>query len=151
MSSTLFSLYTADLEKKLERGQAGGVVIGNVKIWLLAYADDIVLLAKSPEEMKEMMRRMKRYLEKRDLVLNTNKSKLMVFKKERGTKKKEKWKWGDKEIEEKKSFKYLGYHFQKNGSTEKHIEDAAKKTKIALKQTWGIGQRTLRNNSMREE
>lgn len=48
------------------------------------------------------MRRMKRYLEKRDLVLNTNKSKLMVFKKGRGTKKKEKWKWGDKEIEEKK-------------------------------------------------
>lgn len=110
-SNSTFSLYTADLEEKLERGQAGGVVIGNVKIWSLAYADDIVLLAKSPEEMKEMMRRMKRYLEKRDLVLNTNKSKLMVFKKGRGTKKKEKWKWGDKEIEEKKSFKYLGYHF----------------------------------------
>lgn len=101
--------------------------------------------------MKKMMRKMKRYLEKRDLVLNTNKSKFMVFKKGRGTKKKEKWKWGDKEIEKKKSFKYLGYHFQKNGGTEKHIEDAAKKTIIALKQTWGIGQRTLRNNSTREE
>lgn len=31
----------------------------------------------------------------------------MIFKKGRGTKKKEEWKWGDEGIEETKDFKYL--------------------------------------------
>lgn len=58
LSQTLFALYTADLEEKMRRGQPGGVVIGGIKFWSLAYADDIVLLAKTPKELKEMMGRM---------------------------------------------------------------------------------------------
>lgn len=41
LSPTLFSLYTADLEEQLKRGQAGGITIRRVKIWTLVYADDI--------------------------------------------------------------------------------------------------------------
>lgn len=42
MSPTLFALYTTDLEEKMRRGQPRGVVIGGIKFWSLAYADDIV-------------------------------------------------------------------------------------------------------------
>lgn len=49
LSSTLFALYTADLEERMRRGQAGGMVIGRIKFWSLTYADDIVLLAKGVE------------------------------------------------------------------------------------------------------
>lgn len=146
LSPTLFSLYTAELEEKLRRGQTGGMVIGREKIWSLAYADDIVLIAKDAQELKEMMGRLKTYLDKKDLTLNTGKSNVLVFKRRRSRKKKEEWKWGDDDIEEVKDFKYLGFHFQKNGGTEVHMKETVKKTMIAIKQTWGIGQRRLKNN-----
>lgn len=81
--SFLFTLYTADLEKVLQEAQAGGIVIGK-KIWSLAYADGIALIPKTPEELKEMIGRMKRYLEKKELTLNVEKSKILTFKKGRG-------------------------------------------------------------------
>lgn len=146
LSPVLFSLYTADLEEKLRRGQAGGVLIGREKIWSLAYADDIALLAKHPQDLKEMMGRMKRFLEGKELLLNTEKSKVITFKRGRGQKKKEEWKWGDERIEEVKNFKYLGYHFQRNGGTDTHMKETAKKVMIATKQTWGIGERRFKNN-----
>lgn len=67
LSPTLFSLYTGNLKEKLRRGQAGGVVVRRIKLWSLAYADDIVLLAKTAKELKEMMDRTKRYLDGREL------------------------------------------------------------------------------------
>lgn len=66
-SPTLFSLYTGNLKEKLRRGQAGGVVVRRIKLWSLVYADDIVLLAKTAKELKEMMDRTKRYLDGREL------------------------------------------------------------------------------------
>lgn len=71
---------------------------------------------------------------------------MLVFKRGRSRKKKEEWKWGDDDIEEVKDFKYLGFHFQKNGGTEVHMKETVKKTMIAIKQTWRIGQRRFKNN-----
>ena len=51
--------------KVLQKPQAGGIVIGKEKTWSLAYADDIALIAKTSEELKGMIGRMKRYLEKK--------------------------------------------------------------------------------------
>lgn len=96
-------------------------MIGREKIWSLAYADDLVLLAMSPQELKEMMGSLKKYLEKKELNLNAEKSKMLIFRKGRSQRKKEEWKWGDENIEEVKDFKYLGFHFQKNGGTEVHM------------------------------
>lgn len=146
LSPTLFSLYTADLEEKLRRGQTGGVVVGNEKFWSLAYADDIVLIAERAQDLKEMMGRMKKYLEGKELVLNAEKSKILMFKRGRSAKKKEEWKWGEEDIEEVKSFKYLGYNFQKNGGTETHVRETVKKAMMAMRQTWGIGERKFKNN-----
>ena len=56
--------------------------------------------------------------EEKDLILNEQKSKLLVFKKGRSKKKKDEWKWGKKEIVGVKEFKHLGYHFQRNGRPE---------------------------------
>lgn len=144
LSPTLFTLYIAELEEKMERGQAGGVVIGREKIWTLAYADDITLLAKKPEDLKEMIKRMKRLLDKKQLTLNAEKSKVLIFNKGKNKKKKEEWIWGEEKIEEVKDFKYLRFHFQKNGSTETHMRETVKKAMIAMTQVWGI--RKFKNN-----
>jgi len=39
-----------DLEEGMEKGQAGGLVIGKEKFWTISYADDVVLMAKLGEE-----------------------------------------------------------------------------------------------------
>lgn len=98
LSPTLFTLYVADLEDVMRKGQAGGIVIGSEKIWTLAYADDMVLIAKERKELKEMMRRLEKYLDRRKLELNADKTKVLTFKKGRGKKKKEEWRWKDEEI-----------------------------------------------------
>ena len=51
LSPILFAAYIAELDRKLSRAQAGGVVIGNKKVHTLAYADDLVLLAEDDGQM----------------------------------------------------------------------------------------------------
>lgn len=70
----------------MKKVQAGRIVIGNEKIWTFVYAVDIVFLAKKERELKEMMK-FKKYLDERNLELNAEKSKVFIFKKRRGKKK----------------------------------------------------------------
>lgn len=49
-----------------------GVKIKKRRIYTLAYADDVVL-AKEEEEMRSMMERLERYLERKKLELNIKK------------------------------------------------------------------------------
>jgi len=78
-SPTLFNIYVSNLKEEMERGQTGGVVIGKEKFWTITHADDIVLLAKREMDLKEMMKRFKRFLEKKGLSLSPDKFKVMVF------------------------------------------------------------------------
>lgn len=48
-------------------------MIGKEKIWTLAYADDLVLIAKRPEELKEMIGRFRNYLAKKKLIPQAHK------------------------------------------------------------------------------
>jgi len=47
LSPLLFNLYMAGINEMLKARGIGGVRIGRGRIWNLAYADDIVLLAKN--------------------------------------------------------------------------------------------------------
>ena len=92
MSPTLFNIYVMDLEEEMRKEQTGGVTIGKEKFWTITYADDMVLLAKSEEELKGMMRRFKKYLERKNMLLSIEKSKILVFEEGRGRKRKREWK-----------------------------------------------------------
>ena len=121
LSPTLFNIYVAGLEEELRKGQAGGIVVGERKVWLLTYADDIVLMADREEELKEMLKRFKKFLKETKLELSTEKTKIVVFDKRKNKRRQRKWKWGERELEEVDEIRYLGYILQKNGSYEKHI------------------------------
>jgi len=86
----------------------GGVWIRKNRIWTLAYADDLVLLAKNEESMKETMKRLERYLRNKNLQLNAEKSKMLCFRKRGGRRRRVKWMWKGKRIEKVTEFKYLG-------------------------------------------
>lgn len=70
LSPTLFTLYIADMEGALRETLTTGIKVGKMKFCSVAYADDIVILAKREEDMKQLMRKLEIYLDKRKLTLN---------------------------------------------------------------------------------
>jgi hypothetical protein len=52
-----------------------------VKIWSLAFADDLVMVPKSEREMKEMMKSVGKYVMKKKLQVDFEKREMMVFNK----------------------------------------------------------------------
>jgi len=58
----------------------GGIRLGNEKIYTLAYADDIVVLAEEEDEMRSMISRLEEYVDKKSLVVNVSKTKIVRFR-----------------------------------------------------------------------
>ncbi|KAL6421353.1 hypothetical protein ACFW04_014690 [Cataglyphis niger] len=136
LSPYLFNLITADMEE----------VMRGMKIYTLAYADDVVLIAKEEEGMRSMIGKLEGYLEKKRLELNVGKSKILRFRKGGGRDRKVSWRWKGKMIEEVKEFSYLDYVMQRNGGQEAQIRDRLRKSVAVMSQIWGIGKRKLKND-----
>lgn len=60
MSPYLFNLVLAYMEEMLRRGGWGGVKLEEEKVFCLAYADDMVLLAENEERMVHMIGKLMR-------------------------------------------------------------------------------------------
>ena len=115
LSPLFFALYISDLDTVLERNQLGGVLVGRKKIFCLAFADDIILMAYTAAELKDMVRAMQRFAVRRQLVINPEKSKVMTFSK--GSRSSVvNWTVGEHSFEEVDHFLYLGVVMQRNGS-----------------------------------
>lgn len=141
MSPLLFITFIADVEDFLKKRQNGGARLGKRRIYTLAYVDDLAMMAKMEREMKKMLKSLERYLEEKELTLNTDKSKMLVFCKKKRIKQERNWKWKDSKIEEVKEFKYLGFTFKKSNTDEAHVKDIVRKAAAAMAQVWGIGER----------
>lgn len=115
LSPLLFNIVMADLEEELGKIRWGGVELEGRKWYSLVYADDVVLMAEDEDGMRSMLERLEGYLEGKKLELNTEKTKILRFRKGGGRLGKRKWRWKGKVIEEVKEYKYLGYVFQRNG------------------------------------
>lgn len=74
LSPLLLNIVMADTEEALGKVKWGGLKIGERRIYSLAYADDMMLLAEGKGEMRSMMERFDIYLEEKRLELNTSKS-----------------------------------------------------------------------------
>lgn len=88
LSVLLFLIYLENLEERWERKNEGGVVLGKVKIFCLKFADDVVALAITPEGLRAMLRDLESFSRESRLVVNEQKTKVMVFRK--GGKRREK-------------------------------------------------------------
>ncbi|KAL6418256.1 hypothetical protein ACFW04_012239 [Cataglyphis niger] len=130
----------------MSREEWGGVRLGGMKIYTLAYADDVVLIAEEEEGMRSMIGKLEGYLEKMGLQLNVGKSKILRFRKGGGRERKVSWRWKGKVIEEVKEFFYLGYVMQRNGGQEAQIKDRLRKGAAVMSQVWGIGKRKFKND-----
>jgi hypothetical protein len=66
---------------------------------------DFVIVVKSEKEMKEMMKNLGKYLRKKKVVMNVEKTKIMVFNKRKGKNEDNEWNWEEKKIEQLNEFK----------------------------------------------
>lgn len=76
LSPLLFSIFLDDLVEFLP----GGILFNGIIIKLLLYADDIVILAETANMLQMMINRLQQYCRLWNLKVNTNKSKIMVFR-----------------------------------------------------------------------
>ena len=79
MSPCLFNLYAEYIKRNagLEEAQAG-IKIARRNINNLRYADDTTLMAESEEELKSLLMKVKEEIEKVDLKLNIQNTKIMA-------------------------------------------------------------------------
>ncbi|KAL6418089.1 hypothetical protein ACFW04_012823 [Cataglyphis niger] len=107
----------------MSRGGWERVKLGGMKVYIFAYVDDVVLIVEKEDGMKSMIGKLESYLEKKGLVLNVEKSKILRFRKRGGRERKVNWRWKRKVIEVK----------IKEGSA-------------VMGQVWGIGKRKFKND-----
>ena len=81
LSPILFTIYISEIDEVFRKAQTGGVVVGSEKVWTLAYADDLVILANEEKRMKKMIKNAERYMERKRLEVKVEKTKMMVFRK----------------------------------------------------------------------
>ena len=145
ISPLLFAIYISDIDKVLNNWQSGGVRIGDKKLHCLAYADDIVLMATTPGELKDMIATTAKFAGKRDLKISTDKTKVLRFSKN-GIKSTQRWQCNGTAIEEVKSFCYLGFMFQSNGNHTEHIKMLARNGQARVSSVWSLGERLFPDN-----
>lgn len=141
-------MYMARIEEEMKNKGIRGVTIGDSRVWSLAYADDILIIANNREPMQDMMGTLKKFVKKRNLELSVNKTKMLVFNRKRNEKY-EKWLWGGKIIEEVQEFIYLGFMINNKDNYKEHIKKMRRKGRMEVRKVWGLGERICRNDFKR--
>ena len=108
MSPILFSLFINGLAKKIN-AETKGIKVGERRVRLLLYADDIVLLAESAKDLQKMLDIVTQYSRQWRFRVNPkkDKSEVMLFGRKPRNKDR-KWKLAGGEIGETSMYKYLG-------------------------------------------
>ena len=79
LSPSLFNTYSEEIMREALDGFEGGARFGGMRITDLRYADDTTLVCQSREELMDLLLRVKNASEKKGLLLNTKKTKIMVI------------------------------------------------------------------------
>ena len=111
------------------------LIIFDLKLFLLLYADDAVIFSETIEGLQNALNYMSTYCDKWRLTLNSEKTKIVIFRKGSRVSKKEKWVYKGNALEVVNCFKYLGIVLACGGSnhiTQKTLSVQAKKACFGL-------------------
>ena len=124
LSPVLFIFFINDILQSISSNVDNTLSINDFNLFMLLYADDTVLFAKSAETLQNMLTKLHEYSTLWDLKVNTEKTKIMIF--ERGRKTNVDLYYSNTLLEVVDNFKYLGTMFYKNGGwnrTQKYLSD----------------------------
>ena len=131
LSPLLFSLLITELAKGIaNRGRHGYQFSpGVAEIFSLLFADDIALVATTPQGLQNQINNLRREAERLGLVVNLDKTKVMVFRKGGFLGRLERWFYGGERIEVVNKYKYLGYTLTTKLSVDLALAECAGKAK----------------------
>ena len=116
MFSSAFLLFAYDHGKSFTHK---GVQLGNNFIPFLQFADDLVILCESANELQEQIDNLTKCCDANHLILDVKKTKTMIFHK--GRLKTHQFNTNGQEIKIVTSFKYLGFTFSNQLSFSEHL------------------------------
>ena len=111
MSPVMFSLFVEDIELHMQSKVDSGIQIDDIMLIMLLFADDMAIFAKTPEELQDHLNDLLYYCNSCGLHVNTNKTKVMVFRKRGGVKLNENWSYDNNILKVVDNFNYLGTIF----------------------------------------
>ena len=154
LSPVLFSIFINELAEKI-KNLGKGIKMGRSKVCILLFADDIVIIAESKEELQMMMNATFELSRKWRFNFNFDKCAVMIFEDSKvsetpyqyGPCKGEckcgkHWKFGDHLIVETQMYKYLGVELDKKMSFKDFKIRVAEKAKKNRAKVWRMGMNT---------
>jgi hypothetical protein len=119
MSPALYNIYAESIMREALEGFFGGISIGGRMVSNLRFAADTTLVSSSKEELDDLLRRVKEASKTRHLLLNIQKTKIMVLDNNRPEN--DPFIIDGERIEEVDSFVYLGSLINNKGSTTQEL------------------------------
>ena len=116
LSPLLFSMYVNDMRAMLHESGSEGITVDDLKLCLLLYADDSVLIAKSRLDLQNSLDFVYDYCQRWKLCVNILKTKIVVFRKGVRLSIDDIWFYGDSILEVVEHLSYLGIMFSSEGN-----------------------------------
>lgn len=132
MSPLLFILFINDFENFLRGKNLSGIDLnGTDDLLSLLYADDAVILADSPTNMRKILLAVEEYARINSLIVNTNKTKIVHFR-NGGRQTQQNFVYSGEQIEVVSSYEYLGVPFSCSGLGLLATKHFVRKAKMAI-------------------
>ena len=135
-SPLLFMMFINDIVENINDDFNEIFSFQELRLFILLYADDAVLFAKSPKVLQSLLHDLEIYCLTWGLKINTSKTKAMIFEKGRHTY--YDFCLNNVKLELVTSFKYLGIHFFKNGHWYRTQKRLAKHASFALHNLFSV-------------
>jgi hypothetical protein len=145
LSPLIFSLFVSEVADFVrENGKHGFQLIpGLEEVFLLLFADDIVLLSSTPAGLQNQITNLERASKSLGLTVNLDKTKVMVFRKGGHLAAGEKWHYEGKKIETVNSYNYLGFMLTTKLSSDSACREYSSRAKgkilDLMKTMWSLG------------
>ena len=143
-SPLIFSLYINTVADYVRRKGRHGVqmVPGMKEVFLLLFADDVVLISTTPVGLQNQLDNLQLISKSLNLKVNTDKTKVMVFRRGGHLASGEKWFLEGTRLEIANQYRYLGFIFTTKLSLDSALEDIAVRGKRkgvqVLKTLWNL-------------
>ena len=135
LSPHLFNIFLEKIMQEALVNCQGGVRIAGEIINNLRYADDIILVGETEEEVREMLDALVEMCRKYKLEINVDKTKVMKIGKTEGEMEVN---LGNEQLEEVTAFKYLGFNFTNNMDNYRPIQERIKLGHAAMRRLRNI-------------
>lgn len=138
LSPLLFAFYVNDSDINFIKNNCPSIELQMINIFLLMFADDMVLIAETPDGLQSMLNTLNEYTIEWDLNVNVSKTKVVIFRNAGKMSDLESWAYNEQKLEVVNTFKYIGMLINFNGKflqTQKYVADQGRKAVFAISNT----------------